>query len=68
MDLKDAGAAVRYLLRDRNAKFPALFDEVLADAGIAVVLTGIRMPRMNADQGRHDGEPEQRRSESRKSR
>ncbi len=48
MDLQDAGATVRYLIRDRDAKFPALFDEVLADAGIAVVLTGIRMPRMNA--------------------
>ena len=48
MDLHDANSAVRYLIRDRDAKFPALFDEVLADAGIAVVLTGIRMPRMNA--------------------
>jgi len=48
MDLDDAGAKVRYLIRDRDAKFPALFDEILADAGIAVVLTGIRMPRMNA--------------------
>ena len=42
------GATVKYLIRDRDAKFPALFDEVLADAGIAVVLSGIRMPRMNA--------------------
>lgn len=48
MDLQDAGAAVRYMIRDRDAKFPDLFDEVLADAGIAVALTGIRMPRMNA--------------------
>jgi transposase InsO family protein len=48
MDLQDSGAAVRHLIRDRDAKYPALFDEVLADAGIAVVLTGIRMPRMNA--------------------
>lgn len=48
MDLQDAGATVRYLIRDRDTKFPALFDEVLADAGIAAVLTGIRMPRMNA--------------------
>lgn len=48
MDLQDTGAHVRYLIRDRDTKFPALFDEVLADAGIAVVLTGIRMPRMNA--------------------
>jgi transposase len=48
MDLQDAGATVRYLIRDRDAKFPGLFDETLADAGIAIVLTGIRMPRMNA--------------------
>jgi len=48
MDLQDTGAHVRYLIRDHDAKFPALFDEVLADADIAVILTGIRMPRMNA--------------------
>jgi transposase InsO family protein len=48
MDLQDAGATIKYLIRDRDAKFPALFDEILADAGIAAVLTGIRMPRMNA--------------------
>ena len=48
MGLQDAGATVRYLVRDRDAKFPALFDEVLRDAGTAVLLTGIRMPRMNA--------------------
>jgi putative transposase len=48
MDLQDAGAIVKYLIRDRDAKYPALFDAVLADAGIMVVLTGIRMPRMNA--------------------
>src|ERR1700730_3465014 len=28
--------------------FPALFDAVLADAGIDVVLSGIRTPRMNS--------------------
>ena len=48
MEPHDAGTTVRYLIRDRDAKFPALFDEVLADAGIAAMLTGIRMPRMNA--------------------
>ena len=48
MDLEDAGAAIRYLIRDRDGKFCALFDEVLGDAGIQVVLTGVRMPRMNA--------------------
>jgi transposase len=48
MDLEDAGNTVKHLVRDRDAKFPALFDEVLADAGIEVILAGIRMPRMNA--------------------
>ena len=48
MDLDDAGCRVKYLVRDRDAKYPALFDAILADAGITVVLTGVRMPRMNS--------------------
>ena len=48
MDLEDAGCRARFLIRDRDGKFPALFDAVLADAGIAVVLSGVRMPRMNS--------------------
>lgn len=48
MDLEDAGFRARYLIRDRDGKFPQLFDAVLQDAGIEVVLSGARMPRMNA--------------------
>ena len=48
MDLEDAGCRARYMIRDRDGKFPDLFDAVLADAGITVVLSGIQMPRMNA--------------------
>jgi hypothetical protein len=48
MDLEDAGCQVRYLIRDRDGKYPALFDSVLADAGIGVVPNGILMPRMNS--------------------
>ena len=48
MDLEDADSRARFLIRDRDGKFPALFDAVLRDAGIAVVLSGIQMPRMNA--------------------
>ena len=48
MDLQDTGSRARYLIRDRDGKFPALFDAVLADTGIEVVLTGVQMPRMNA--------------------
>jgi hypothetical protein len=48
MDLDDARCRARFLIRDRDGKFPTGFDAVLADAGIRLVLTGIRMPRMNA--------------------
>ncbi|REH18136.1 integrase-like protein [Kutzneria buriramensis] len=50
MDLEDAGRAarLRFLVRDRDAKYPALIGEILSAAGIATVLTGVRMPRMNA--------------------
>ena len=48
MDLQDAGCRARFLIRDRDGKFPEMFDAVLADAGIKVMRTGIRMPRMNA--------------------
>src|ERR1051326_6750348 len=48
MDVEDASASIRYLIRDRDGKFCVLFDEVLADTDIQVVLTGVRMPRTNA--------------------
>ncbi|MDH6710193.1 putative transposase [Kitasatospora sp. MAA19] len=48
MDLEDAGCRARYIIRDRDGKFPDLFDAVLQDAGIQVVLSGVRMPRMNS--------------------
>jgi hypothetical protein len=46
MDLTDAGGRARYLIRDRDGKYPAMFDTILIEAGIAVVLSGVRMPRM----------------------
>ena len=48
MDLQDAGATVRYLVRDRDSKYTAAFDAVFENEGIAIVKTGIRVPRMNA--------------------
>jgi putative transposase len=48
MDLEDVGAKARHLIRDRDGKYPALFDPVLADMGIEVVLSGVRVPRMSA--------------------
>ena len=44
MDLEDAGSRARFLIRDRDGKYPALFDAVLKDAGIEIVLSGIQMP------------------------
>ena len=48
MDLEDAGSQAQFLIRDRDGKFPSLFDAILADAGVEVVLSGVQMPRMNA--------------------
>jgi transposase InsO family protein len=48
MDLDDVGCRARFLVRDRDGKFSDSFDAVFADTGIRVVLTGVRMPRMNA--------------------
>jgi putative transposase len=48
LDLEDAGSRARFLIRDRDGKFPGLFDAVLKDAGIEVILSGVQMPRMNS--------------------
>ncbi|MEU5647463.1 integrase core domain-containing protein [Streptomyces milbemycinicus] len=48
MDLEDARCRARFLIRDRDGKYPQVFDATLADAGIQTVLTGVMMPRMNA--------------------
>ncbi|MEV6350787.1 integrase core domain-containing protein [Actinoplanes sp. NPDC051851] len=48
MDLEDTGCQAKHLIRDRDGKYPALFDTILANAGIEVVLSGVRMPRMNS--------------------
>ena len=48
MDLEDADSRARFLIRDRDGKFSGLFDDVLKDAGIEIVLSGVQMPRMNA--------------------
>ncbi|WP_326805992.1 integrase core domain-containing protein [Streptomyces sp. NBC_01788] len=39
---------LRFLIRDRDSRFTQAFDAVLADAGLEVVISGIRMPRMNS--------------------
>jgi len=48
MDLHDAGATVKYLIRDRDSRYTAAFDAILRSEDIAIVKTGIQVPRMNA--------------------
>jgi putative transposase len=48
MDLEDAGSRARFLIRDRDGKFPGLLGTVLTDAGIETVPGGVQMPRMNS--------------------
>jgi hypothetical protein len=48
MDLEDTGCQARFLIRHRDGKFPALIDAIPADVGTDVVLTGVRMARMNS--------------------
>jgi putative transposase len=48
MDLDNAGSRARFLIPDRDGKFPGLSGTVLKDAGIQVVPSGVQMPRMNS--------------------
>ncbi len=46
--LQDEGTSPRFLIHDRDAKFPAAFDTVFAAEGIAIVRTPYRAPNANA--------------------
>jgi len=55
MELDDRDGQVRFLIHDRDAKFPAAFDALLASEKIKVIRTPVQAPNANAHMERWVG-------------
>jgi putative transposase len=54
-DLGERAGHFKFLIRDRDAKFTAVFDQVLADTGMRIIRTPVRSPRANSFAERYAG-------------
>ena len=55
MDVCERATRFRFLIRDRDSKFTAAFDDVLAGTGVRIIKAPVRSPRANSFAERYIG-------------
>ncbi|WP_062434251.1 hypothetical protein [Herbidospora daliensis] len=55
MNLGEQAEDIRFLIRDRDARFTAVFDELFTSFGARIIKTPVRAPQGNAIAERWDG-------------